>query len=66
MNGATSSPRSRSLYPPVMILFRRDGARYVQDGHTQRGVIGGEAQTLRHSVLHDDRKPFSAWLERVA
>jgi hypothetical protein len=55
-------PLSGSLYPPVMILYRRDGAHYVQDGHTQRVVVGGAVQTLRHAVLHDDRKPFSAWL----
>lgn len=55
-------PLSGSLYPPVMILYRRDGARYLQDGHTQRVVIAGAAETLRHKVLHDDRKPFSAWL----
>jgi glycosyltransferase involved in cell wall biosynthesis len=53
---------SGSLYPPVMVLYRREGARYEQDGHTQRVVIDGAARTLRHRILHDDRKPFSAWL----
>lgn len=55
-------PLSRSLYPPVMILYRREGARYTQDGHTQRVVIDGEARTLQGEVLHDDRKPLSSWL----
>jgi hypothetical protein len=55
-------PLSGSLYPPVKILFRRDGAGYVQDGHTQRLAIDGETRTLRAPVLHDDRKPLSAWL----
>lgn len=53
---------SGSLYPPVMILYRREGATYVQDGHTQRVVVQGEARTLQGEVLHDDRKSLSAWL----
>lgn len=55
-------PLSNSLYPPVAILYRRDSAAYVQDGHTQRVVVQGEIRTLEGKVLHDDRKPFSAWL----
>jgi glycosyltransferase involved in cell wall biosynthesis len=55
-------PLSGSLYPPVMILYRRQGAHYVQDGHTQRIVVQGESRTLRNEVLHDDRKSLSAWL----
>lgn len=53
---------SRSLYPPVMILYRRERASYVQDGHTQRVVIAGASRTLAGQVLHDDRKPLAAWL----
>jgi glycosyltransferase involved in cell wall biosynthesis len=55
-------PLSGSLYPPVMILYRREGASYRQDGHTQRVAIEGEAHALKASLLHDDRKPMSAWL----
>ncbi|MBG9389056.1 glycosyltransferase family 2 protein [Caenimonas aquaedulcis] len=55
-------PLSGSLYPPVKVLFRREGASYVQEGHTQRLVSPGEARNLSHAILHDDRKPFSAWL----
>jgi len=55
-------PLSGSLYPPAKILFRREGAHYVQDGHTQRVVAEGGARTLQAPVFHDDRKPLSAWL----
>jgi glycosyltransferase involved in cell wall biosynthesis len=55
-------PLSKSLYPPVTILYRREGASYRQDGHTQRVVIEGEARALQGKVLHDDRKPLSSWL----
>jgi glycosyltransferase involved in cell wall biosynthesis len=53
---------SGSLYPPVMILYRREGATYVQDGHTQRVVIRGTTTTLQQHALHDDRKSLSSWL----
>lgn len=55
-------PLSGSLYPPVTVLYRRAGASYVQDGHTQRVVHAGSAMPLRELMLHDDRKPLSAWL----
>jgi glycosyltransferase involved in cell wall biosynthesis len=53
---------SGSLYPPITVLYRRAGARYVQDGHTQRIVVEGEPGRLRERILHDDRKPLSRWL----
>ncbi|MRD46846.1 glycosyltransferase [Caenimonas koreensis DSM 17982] len=55
-------PLSASLYPPVMILYRRAGASYFQDGHTQRIATTGEAKTLTGEVMHDDRKSLAAWL----
>ena len=51
-----------SAYPPVIALYRRAGAFYRQDGHTQRLVIGGTIQNLRSPILHDDRKPLGRWL----
>lgn len=55
-------PLSGSLYPPVVILYRREGARYVQDGHTHRLVPAAQVEPLRGKVSHDDRKPLSTWL----
>jgi glycosyltransferase involved in cell wall biosynthesis len=57
---------SGSLYPPVAVLYRRDRARYVQDGHTQRVVLNGNVEWLRNPVIHDDRKPLSRWLAAQA
>lgn len=50
-----------SVYPPVTVLYRRDRARYEQDGHTQRIRVDGRVLELRGRILHDDRKSFSAW-----
>ena len=55
-------PLRGSLYPPVTVLFRRERARYLQDGHTQRVTVDGAVLSLRSRILHDDRKPLSDWL----
>jgi glycosyltransferase involved in cell wall biosynthesis len=50
--------------PPRGILYARAGAVYDQDGHTQRlSLRGRQAGSLRHSIIHDDRKPLARWLE---
>jgi glycosyltransferase involved in cell wall biosynthesis len=56
-------PLRASLYPPRAVLFRRDMARYVQDGHTQLLQLDGVAGRLRTPIRHDDRKPLRQWLE---
>ncbi len=53
---------SGSLYPPVVGLYRRSVAHYVQDGHTQRVVVEGKLEKLHAVVFHDDRKPLVRWL----
>lgn len=53
---------SGSLYPPVVTLYRREKARYVQDGHTQRVQIDGRVLPLSGRIRHDDRKPLARWL----
>jgi glycosyltransferase involved in cell wall biosynthesis len=55
-------PLSGSLYPPVTVLYRREDAAYLQDGHTQRLVVPGSVQMLEGRIFHDDRKPFASWL----
>ncbi|HVF22979.1 MAG TPA: glycosyltransferase family 2 protein [Pyrinomonadaceae bacterium] len=50
------------IYPAVTVLYRREAASYVQDGHTQRVVIDGRIADLRARLLHDDRKLLSRWL----
>lgn len=55
-----------SLYPPTVVLFRRQYGRFVQDGHTQRVVCDGKIQALRTKLLHDDRKSTERWLQSQA
>ena len=51
------------IYPPVSVLYRRSHASYQQDGHTHKVVPEGRIENLSAPILHDDRKPFSRWLE---
>jgi len=51
------------IYPPVTVLYRRNAANYIQDGHTQRISINGRVEALRAPLLHDDRKPLRRWFE---
>lgn len=53
---------NKCLYPPVICLFRLEGANYIQDGHTQRIHASGPVRSLSSKILHDDRKPLSRWL----
>jgi glycosyltransferase involved in cell wall biosynthesis len=52
---------SATLYPPVVALYRRSKAKYVQTGHTQRLQIGGDVCELAAHIRHDDRKSLSRW-----
>jgi glycosyltransferase involved in cell wall biosynthesis len=55
-----------AAYPPVIVLYQRTRARYIQDGHTQRVQIDGRVGALQGRILHDDRKPLSQWLAAQA
>jgi glycosyltransferase involved in cell wall biosynthesis len=54
------------IYPPVTLLYRRDAATYVQDGHTQRVALQGTIKELQSPLMHDDRKSFRRWLQSQA
>ena len=54
------------IYPPVTVLYRRDAASYIQDGHTQRVALQGAIEDLSCSMLHDDRKSLKRWLASQA
>ena len=54
------------IYPPVTVLYRRDAASYVQDGHTQRVAVQGTIGELRTPLMHDDRKSLKRWFRSQA
>jgi glycosyltransferase involved in cell wall biosynthesis len=54
------------IYPPVTVLYRREAASYIQDGHTQRVAVEGATATLCAPMLHDDRKSLRRWFRSQA
>lgn len=55
-------PLSATLLPPREVLFRREKAVYIDDGHTQLLHIDGKSRTLASYIYHDDQKNLSHWL----
>jgi len=55
-------PLRATIYTPVTVLFRHEGAAYVDDGHTQRVTVSGSIQPLSGLIFHDDRKSLSRWI----
>lgn len=58
----SGKPLRGTLYPPRKVLYRREKAHYIDDGHTQRVQVAGKTDWLSSCILHDDRKPLSRWL----
>ena len=55
-------PLRGTLLPPREVLFRKEKAVYLDDGHTQRLRVNGKSDMLSSYIHHDDRKPLSRWL----
>jgi len=54
-------PLRGALLPPRQVLYRRDRARYVDDGHAHRVQVEGPSGELSAYIYHDDRKPIARW-----
>jgi glycosyltransferase involved in cell wall biosynthesis len=54
-------PLRASLYPPRIVLYRRDKAIYRNEGHGHRVVVDGEILPLTAPIYHDDRKSLAHW-----
>ena len=55
-------PLRGTLLPPREVLFRREKAVYVDDGHTQLLHVDGKSRMLNSYIYHDDQKSLSRWL----
>jgi glycosyltransferase involved in cell wall biosynthesis len=55
-------PVRGSMYPPRKVLYAKNRAHYVNDGHGHTVLIDGKVGTLDGFIVHDDRKSFSHWL----
>jgi len=51
-----------SLYPPRIVLYRKDKAIYQNEGHGHRVSITGAVLPLAAPIFHDDRKSLAHWI----
>jgi glycosyltransferase involved in cell wall biosynthesis len=54
-------PIRGALYPPRTVLYRKDRARYRNEGHGHRVEVEGAVRDLGGVIYHDDRKPLDHW-----
>jgi glycosyltransferase involved in cell wall biosynthesis len=59
-------PLSSTLYPPLVLLYRRERVHYIQDGHCMRAQVSGPVGELQGRIQHDDRKSLARWLSSQA
>ncbi|KAF3891260.1 glycosyltransferase family 2 protein [Tolypothrix campylonemoides VB511288_2] len=55
-------PLHSALLPPRQVLFKKNKAKYIDDGHTQLLRVEGQSSYLSGYIYHDDRKSLSRWL----
>lgn len=55
-------PLRASILPPRQVLFRKNNAIYIDDGHTQLLQVKDKSAMLSSYIYHDDRKSLSRWL----
>lgn len=55
------SPLRGTLYPARQVLYRKNKAEYLDDGHAHRVKLGGVVGRLSSYIYHDDRKPLDRW-----
>lgn len=56
-------PIRSGLLPPRTCFYKRKGAQYIDVGHGHRVIVNGRIGQLKNKIFHDDRKPFSKWLD---
>lgn len=55
-------PLRTTILPSRQVLFKKDKAIYLDDGHAHLLQVQGASGALSGYIEHDDRKPFSRWL----
>jgi glycosyltransferase involved in cell wall biosynthesis len=54
-------PLRGTVYPPRIVLYRKNKARYQNQGHGHRVTVAGNVVLLSGVIFHDDRKPLVRW-----
>jgi glycosyltransferase involved in cell wall biosynthesis len=59
-------PLRGTLYPPRVVLYRKENASYRNEGHGHRVMVRGRILSLAGAIFHDDRKPLTRWFASQA
>ncbi len=51
------------LYPPQLRIFKKQQAVPGQRGHAHSFSVSGSVYRFKNRIVHDDRKPFSRWIQ---
>src|SRR5262245_49483338 len=54
-------PLRGTLYPPRIVLYRKENTSYRNEGHGHRVTVLGKILPLSNTIFHDDRKPLARW-----
>jgi glycosyltransferase involved in cell wall biosynthesis len=57
-----SQKLTSSLYPPKLVLMRKDRLTVWDKGHTEAWSVEGQILTLKARIVHDDWKSTEQWL----
>lgn len=52
------------LYVKILRLFKHEFAAYIANGDVEYARVYGEVGSLKHDIIHEDRKPISRWIEK--
>ncbi len=55
-------PLRGTLYPPRIVLYRKENASYRNEGHGHRIIVPGKIVPFVNTIFHDDRKPLARWV----
>jgi glycosyltransferase involved in cell wall biosynthesis len=55
-------PLKGSVYPPKVVIFRRDDVEIGQPGHSQDVSVRGPQYRFAERLVHDDRKPVGRFV----
>jgi glycosyltransferase involved in cell wall biosynthesis len=55
-------PLRGTLYPRRTVLYRKNKALYLNEGHGHRVDVAGKVADLSGIIYHDDRKALARWI----
>lgn len=52
------------MYSKVLRLFKHEKTEYIESGDVEYAKVKGKVGILKNDMIHQDLKPFSAWIDK--